>query len=95
MSINSIFTIYWPFVAFVIAGMISVLVTWNNLNNKVIALKTEASERDKDIAELKGRINAMTPDMNTIKTDVAVIKNDIAYIKGSLQNKSAAVTNIN
>lgn len=57
-------------------------------------VKSQLVEQDKEVAELKGRINAMMPDMNTIKTDVAVIKNDIAYIKGSLQNNTPQVTNI-
>lgn len=84
MSLNSLFTIYWPFLAFVIMGIIAMIGTWNNVNNKVTSLKSDGADRDKDMAELKGRINTMQPDLGTIKTDIAVIKNTLEYIKGSV-----------
>jgi hypothetical protein len=95
MTIPQAITTYWPLIIFLIGGIVSVITTWINLNNKISGVLNDGAERDKEIAELKGIIKSMTPDMNTIKLDVAVIKNDISYIKGALQSKPAAVTNNN
>lgn len=95
MTISNAFTVYWPLLAFAIGSIVSVVSIWINLNNKVNTLRAEGAERDKEIAELKGRINTMQPDLGTIKTDIAVIKNTLEYIKGSVQNKAPVVTNNN
>jgi hypothetical protein len=92
---SSAFSIYWPFFASIIGGIITFITIWINLNNKVNDLKAQGADRDKEIAELKGRINTMQPDLGTIKTDIAVIKNTLEYIKGSVQGKPPMVTNNN
>lgn len=86
MTIAQATVIYWPVIASIIAGIVSVITIWINLNNKVNSLRSTTVELDKEIAELKGRINTMQPDLGTIKTDIAVIKNTLEYIKGSVQN---------
>lgn len=92
MTFGESIIMYWPIILFAITGVISIVSIWVNLNNKVNTLKGEASERDKDIAELKGRVNTMQPTLGTIQTDIAVIKNTLEFIKGTV-SKPPQVTN--
>lgn len=92
MTFGESIIMYWPIILFAITGVISIVSIWVNLNNKVNSLKSEASERDKEIFELKGRVNTMQPTLGTIQTDIAVIKNTLEFIKGTV-SKPPQVTN--
>lgn len=103
MTISSALMIYWPLLTFTVGGIISVVTIWVKLTNKVTALETDfdnkvnllkgdGAERDKEISELKGRVNTMQPTLGTIQTDIAVIKNTLEFIKGTV-SKPPQVTN--
>lgn len=92
MTVSQQILMYWPIIIYFIGGVISVIGVWVNMNNKITALKSEGGERDKEIAELKGVVKTMQPDLGTIKTDIAVIKNTLEYIKGSVQGKPTTIT---
>ncbi len=93
MTLTQAIGVYWPVFISTIMGIIAVVGSWINQNNKINALRSEGAERDKDIAELKGVVKTMQPDLGTIKTDIAVIKNTLEYIKGSVQNKPPVAPN--
>lgn len=95
MTISQAFITYWPMIAFIIGGIVSVITIWMNLNKKVDALKSRDNEQANEISELKGRVNLMQPTLGTIQTDIAVIKNTLEYIKGSVQNKPPVITTNN
>lgn len=91
MTIGQTLLTYWPIIVSLVAVIVWVCTIWFNLNSKVTLLRAEGSDRDKEIAELKGRINTMQPDLGTIKTDIAVIKNTLEYIKGTVQSSTNKV----
>lgn len=94
MTASDIFTVYWPVVAFCLMIVSAIVSIYINLNNKVNAANATGAERDKEIAELKGRVNTMQPTLGTIQTDIAVIKNTLEFIKGTV-SKNPQVVNTN
>lgn len=93
MTVSSLFTTYWPFIATIIGWVVSIFVLWTKLNTKVQDLKSDVTEHARSLAKLEGRVDTMQPDLGTIKTDIAVMKNTLEFIKGAIAQTSTIVTN--
>lgn len=98
MTFGETLTTFWPIITTILAGVIATIGVYINLSKRVDAIRADAvatkdslladgAERDKEISELKGRINTLQPVVGTIQTDIAVIKNTLEFIKGAVQGK--------
>lgn len=90
MTISQSIVEYWPIIAYFIGGIVSLIMVWVKISNKVEAIKTEITDIEKLSAKLEGRLDAINVPLGTLQTDMASVKTSLEFIKGSINQMGSA-----